>query len=209
MSVDRQLKKIEELYTSNLQRLGSTSQSVGWNTSGSQKMRFIKLAEVVQDRTQPFSVNDYGCGYGAMANFFEDELHLKIDTYNGYDISREMLSSAHAALAPRQIKLCLIESQAIATEADYSFVSGTFNVRFDAERSVWTSYIEKKLAELDRFSRKGFSFNMLTSYVDWEESHLYYGDPCYWFDFCKNNFSKRVSLIHDYPLWEWTIIVKK
>ncbi|WDZ96597.1 class I SAM-dependent methyltransferase [Herbaspirillum sp. WKF16] len=209
MSVDNQLKKIEELYTSNLQRLGTSSQSVGWNSEDSQKMRFIKLAQVVQDPDQPFSVNDYGCGYGAMANFFEDELGLQIAGYNGYDISKEMLSSASAALSPRQKNLQLIESPDITTEADYSFVSGTFNVRFDAERAAWTSYVEQKIAQMDRFSRRGFAFNMLTSYVDWEEPHLYYGNPCDWFDFCKKNFSKRVSLIHDYPLWEWTIVVRK
>lgn len=54
-------------------------------------------------------------------------------------------------------------------------------------------------------SVKGFSFNLLSTYADWKENHLFYGDPTYFFDYCKRNFSKKVFLLHDYPLYEWTI----
>jgi len=209
MSIDNQLQKVKELYSANLLELGATSKSVGWNTEDCQNLRFTKLAEVIEDRSQPFSVNDYGCGYGAMAQFFRDDLKLSVDAYNGYDISSEMLQSAEKLLAPAQANLNLLESKVISTEADYSFVSGTFNVRFDATRQEWEQFMTEKLHEMNRFSRKGFAFNVLTSYVDWEEPHLYYGNPNFWFDFCKKNFSRYVSLFHDYRLWEWTLIVKK
>ena len=58
-------------------------------------------------------------------------------------------------------------------------------------------------------SRIGFSFNLLTSYVDWEEDHLYYGDPGVFFEYCKRKHSRFVTLLHDYPLYEWTIAVRK
>ena len=58
-------------------------------------------------------------------------------------------------------------------------------------------------------SLKGFAFNCLTSYVDYKEDHLYYGNPLFFFDFCKKNFSKYVTLIHDYKLYEWTMLVVK
>ena len=70
----------------------------------------------------------------------------------------------------------------------------------------------EKLATLDNlnaFSRKGFAFNLLTSYVDWKEGHLYYADPLFFFDYCKKKFSGRVALLHDYPLWEWTMLIRK
>jgi len=120
-----------------------------------------------------------------------------------------MLKTAKDYLEFYDGDLHLIESNELKTKADYSFVSGTFNVRFEADDKQWIQFIEEKLNELNKFSERGFSFNLLTSYVDWKEPHLYYGDPCYWFDYCKRYFSKRVTLLHDYPLWEWTIIVKK
>jgi len=38
---------------------------------------------------------------------------------------------------------------------------------------------------------------------------LYYADPCFIFDYCKRNFSRNVALLHDYELYEFTIIVRK
>ena len=56
-----------------------------------------------------------------------------------------------------------------------------------------------------------FSFNILTKYSEknYMQDHLYYADPLFFFDYCKQNFSKNVSLIHDYNLYEFTILVKK
>ena len=62
---------------------------------------------------------------------------------------------------------------------------------------------------MDEYSKEGFSFNVLTTYVDYKKDHLYYADPLYYFDYCKSNFTKKVSLFHDYELFEWTIICRK
>jgi hypothetical protein len=32
---------------------------------------------------------------------------------------------------------------------------------------------------INHFSKKGFSFNMLSTYVDYKENHLFYGDPLF------------------------------
>ena len=41
------------------------------------------------------------------------------------------------------------------------------------------------------------------------KNNLYYADLLLIFDWCKNNISKYVSLLHNYPLYEFTILVKK
>jgi hypothetical protein len=54
---------------------------------------------------------------------------------------------------------------------------------------------------------------MLTKYSDAERMagrpDLFYGDPLFFFDFCKRNFSRNVALLHDYGLYDFTIIVRK
>jgi hypothetical protein len=120
-----------------------------------------------------------------------------------------MLAAAKTHLDFYNGSLNLQQSKELQTSADYSFVSGTFNVKFEADDRTWELFIQSKLEEMNHFSVKGFAFNLLSSYVDWMEPHLYYGNPCIWFDYCKRNFSKKVSLLHDYPLWEWTIVVRK
>ncbi len=70
------------------------------------------------------------------------------------------------------------------------------------------SYI---LDVLDRTSRSGFAFNCLTSYSDADKmrEYLYYADPCALFDLCKRRYSRNVALLHDYGLYEFTILVRK
>lgn len=62
---------------------------------------------------------------------------------------------------------------------------------------------------MNKKSTKGFSFNMLTDMVDFRAKNLYYGNPCYYFEICRKYFSKKVTLLHGYSLFEWTILVLK
>ena len=206
--MDDTLDKISNLYSDNLTEHGDQSKAVGWPTADSQELRFEKLTEVIPETASLFSVNDYGCGYGAHLEYLIKKRY-PVSGYNGYDLSEEMLDKSQERLKDFDGDLNLINSSEISTQADFTFVSGTFNVRFESSYEEWKAFIEKTLHMINESSNLGFSFNLLSKYVDWEEPHLFYGDPCYWFDYCKKNFSKHVSLLHDYPLYEWTILVRK
>ena len=39
--------------------------------------------------------------------------------------------------------------------------------------------------------------------------HLYYADPASVFDLCMRRYSRHVALLHDYGLYEFTILVRK
>ena len=64
---------------------------------------------------------------------------------------------------------------------------------------------------LDRSGRRGFAFNCLTAYADpaLMRDDLFYADPAAYFDLCKRRYSREVALLHDYGLYEFTIIVRK
>jgi hypothetical protein len=95
--------------------------------------------------------------------------------------------------------------------ADYGIASGIFNVRQGRSDVEWRNYLEQTLATLNRTSRKGFAFNCLTSYSDRDRMRpdLYYADPTSLFDLCKRQFSRQVALLHDYNLYEFTILVRR
>jgi hypothetical protein len=94
---------------------------------------------------------------------------------------------------------------------DYAVVSGTFNMKLDADFDAWTKIVIEALHQMDAHTSKGFSFNMLTKYSDADRMRpdLYYADPLFFFDYCKCNFSKNVALLHDYKLYDFTILVRK
>jgi hypothetical protein len=76
--------------------------------------------------------------------------------------------------------------------------------------AAWLGYVETTLDRLAALGRRGFAFNLLSRYSDPDRRRpdLYYGDPLALFDHCKRRFSPRVALLHDYPLWEFTILVR-
>lgn len=201
------LASVNQLYQDNLVQFGTDSKAVGWKDRKSQQLRFAKLNQIILDKDKPITVNDYGCGYGAhLSNLIES--NFTIAQYNGYDINIEMLNSLQKIHNQNHdMEIRCINSSKISTIADYSLVSGTFNVPPDSDMVRWEKFVAEKISEIAMNSRQGFSFNLLSSYVDWKKEGLYYADPGYWFDFCKKNLSTKVTLLHDYPLYEWTILV--
>jgi hypothetical protein len=83
-------------------------------------------------------------------------------------------------------------------------------MKLTAVDQEWQEYVVRTLHELARLSIRGFAFNSLTSYSDPPRMRpdLYYPDPCFYFDYCKRHFSRNVALLHDYDLYEFTILVR-
>lgn len=207
--LQRTLSGIAELYEKSLSDHGLNSKSVGWKDEGSQLLRFQKLVYLIDTPPagEEISVNDFGCGYGAMFQYLDTLPGMRLGKYFGYDISEEMLNTAKGVVADPRAEF--LQSSRVTTEADYSFVSGTFNVKLEASDEDWGAHVKEVLLNLAEKSRRGLAFNLLSTYVDWKQDHLYYADPFLFFDFCKRHLSSYVALLHDYPLYEWTIIVRK
>jgi SAM-dependent methyltransferase len=203
------LKDISNYYTDKLTIFGNTPKGVDWKDEGSQFIRFYKLAEVIYPPDN-YSVNDLGCGYGKLL----DVLHKngKPFIYKGYDVSEKMISSAKELFKEnKNAEFIHIKDPKEITVSDYTVASGIFNVKMDYKEKEWEDYIYYTIQEMGKKSKKGLSFNMLTSYCDkaFMREDLYYADPCIFFDFCKKNISKNIVLLHDYDLYEFTILAKK
>ncbi|MGH9266531.1 MAG: class I SAM-dependent methyltransferase [Acidimicrobiales bacterium] len=205
MGVDRpDLSPIAGLYDESLRSHGETPMGVGWRTEDSQRLRFDKLLTVLEGADGgPIEVNDLGCGYGALFEHLEQRA-TPVTSYVGYDISDDMLRAAAQRVPPGRGRL--VRSDTVTLDADYSFASGIFNVRLEADEEAWSAYVRATVRNLAAHSRRGFAFNLLTTYCDYREDHLFYGDPRWWFDWCKREVTSRVALLHDYPLFEWTLV---
>lgn len=201
------LSDIADYYSAKLAKHGETPYGVDWNGEESQVLRFDQLRKVISQPAN-FSLNDLGCGYGALYDFMA--LHYKDFTYNGFDVSSDMIRAAEVRFT-NSPHLSFSVAATPSEISDYGVASGIFNVRLNQSDNEWWSYLEATLEELDRTSRLGFSFNCLTCYSDLDKKcdYLYYADPCTLFDLCKRRYSRNVSLLHDYGLYEFTILVRK
>lgn len=206
MAFETLLASVERYYTGKLRDHGATARGVDWNSAESQALRFERLLEVCPAGAF-FSINDVGCGYGALADYLMDR--GSAFEYRGYDISAAMVEEARRRHAGSALcRFTNVESE--LRRADYSVASGIFNVKLDATDAEWRRYVEATIARLADLSARGFAFNMLTRHGDPErrEARLFYADPAEMFDWCRTRISRRVALLHDYPLFEFTILVR-
>jgi SAM-dependent methyltransferase len=199
------LSEVAAYYSAKLGAHGATAAGADWNSPESQRLRFVQIAKLFEGRA--FSVNDYGCGYGALADFLAEEGYEA--SYCGFDIAADMIAAA-AARWPGSGRHTFAGDRGQLRLADYTVSSGIFNVKFERTSEAWLAYILETLDHMASLSTSGFAFNVLTSYSDPDKrrDNLYYADPLFLFDYCKRRYSKRVSLLHDYPLYEFTIVVR-
>lgn len=201
------LREVDDYYSAKILEHGLSPRGVDWNGEESQSLRFCQLMKIV-DNKETFSINDLGCGYGALIDSLEKNPGKY--RYCGIDISAEMIRSAK----DRYGSLDHVHFDVAATfqnESDYSVASGIFNVKLKHDADEWWSYMTTTLDMMNEKSTKGFAFNCLTKYSDADKmrDYLYYADPCQLFNWCKTRYSKQVALLHDYGLYEFTILVRK
>jgi SAM-dependent methyltransferase len=200
------LRDVAGYYSRTLAEHGETPRGVDWNDEEGQTLRFRQLCGII---TAPeFSLNDFGCGYGALYDYLDN--HHTDFSYTGIDLSEEMVRVAVGRNVGKA-RARFIVSAKPESPADYGIASGIFNVSMGYSNGEWRDYLEETVELMHNSSRLGFAFNCLTSYSDEEKKRdgLYYADPCRTFDLCKKRYSRHVALLHDYGLYEFTILVRK
>ena len=200
-------RRVEAYYSGRLREHGPTPRGADWNSVESQRLRFDQLLRLCEGAGEAFSLLDFGCGYGALLTYLA-ERGITCD-YTGSDLSEEMVGAARAAFGEGPTHRFLAAAAALP-EADYVLASGIFNVKLDTPVGDWRSYLLETLARMASLARRGFAFNALSTYSDPERRRpdLHYADPLELFHHCKTRLSPRVTLLHDYPLWEFTILVR-
>jgi SAM-dependent methyltransferase len=197
--------RVRDYYDDKLRTHGTTPRGADWNSRESQELRFRQLARLWEGEPDA-AILDYGCGYGALAAWLRRHGHA--GTCLGYDVSADMVAAAAAA----GLRDAAFTADRRALEAaDYAVASGIMNVKMETPAAIWRDYVLATIADLAALGRRGFAFNALTSYSDADKQRgdLYYADPLELFDHCKRTCSRFVTLLHDYPLYEFTLLVRR
>ena len=201
------LTNVADYYSAKLSVHGSTAKGVDWNGEDSQSLRFEQLSKIICSE-EVFSIADIGCGYGAFLEYLDT--HYSGFSYYGLDISKEMIGAAEQNYSANE-QLRFEVGSIPSNLSDYCIASGVLNVRLHHNDEEWRRYFDDTLDLLDKWSSKGFAFNCLTSWSDKDKmrDYLFYANPGEVFDYCKKKYSKNVALLHDYDLYEFTILVRK
>ena len=198
--------RVGAYYTGRLREFGATPRGVDWNGTESQELRFAQLLRAVP-RDGAVRVLDFGCGYGGFAGLLQRWNPQA--SYLGYDISAEMIAAARSRVT---IPGYVFTSDRTELErADVLVASGVLNVKMDIAREEWEAHVFDLLAQFTTLADSAIAFNVLTSYADPQRMRddLYYADPHRLFAWCREHFGPWVALLHDYGLYEFTIIARK
>ena len=207
----RIITAVDRYYTDRLRQFGATPRGVDWNSADSQNLRFSRLLELLPplpDPDPPISLIDYGCGYGALADYLAEQ--GRILSYRGFDVSADMIAAAEARHGSTSARSYTVDAHTLHP-ADFVVASGIFNVKLDHPVDAWRAYVWDTITTLNRLCRRGFAFNMLSmcSDADKRRDDLFYMDPGEALNGCLQRFPRQVTLLHDYPLYEFTILVRK
>jgi hypothetical protein len=123
-------------------------------------------------------------------------------SYTGIDIVPALIEEAKRK-HPDGVFLEMDIFQApVDFEFDYVVSSQAFNNKL-THTDNW-ELMQEVIRKCFSVARKGVAIDMMSTYVDFREDHLYYFNPDDVFHFCKS-LTKRVMLRHDYPLFEFCV----
>jgi SAM-dependent methyltransferase len=201
------LRRVADYYAAKLAAHGATSSGVDWNSAASHELRhrqFLRLLEGSPDA----SVLDLGCGYGDFFRFLRAAGHR--GHFVGYDIVPEMIATArelHGEAADRRWRI----GDEPAETLDFAVASGIFNIKGHVPNEQWAQYVNATIELLARTGQRGFAFNLLSLASDPERRRedLYYADAGAMLTHCLAQFGRHVALLHDYGLYEFTVIVRQ
>lgn len=201
-------ERISEYYTGKVKEFGCTPLGVDWTCVATQEMRFVQLLKLC-DFGLPFTINDLGCGYGALAGFLNWWHGASGVDYLGIDLSREMVRRARQQWRGIDRVRFTIGCRS-PRAADYSVASGIFNVRLEDPNDRWNAFIRSTLHGLAATSNRGFAVNFVNQPPTgaWIPPGLYTTPPEPWIEYCSKHIGAEVELVKDYGMREFTLLVR-
>lgn len=205
--LDNILRAVASHYAAKIAAHGATPNGVDWNSAASHELRHRQFLRLL-DGSPDASVLDLGCGYGDFFRFLRASGHR--GPFVGYDIVPAMIAKARELYGESADRQWRIGSEPVET-ADFAVASGIFNVKGDASYGCWAVYVAATIDLLARVGRHGFAFNLLSLASDRERrrADLYYADAGAMLASCLERYGRHVALLHDYGLYEFTVIVRR
>ncbi len=198
----RDKRLIIERYKGRLIKFGDDIKTLASGTSKRQLLRYSVLSQLGDFNGS--SVLDLGCGF---ADFYQYLISKGLEVkYTGYDINPYFVEVCRKKYPAATFEVVDFQCDDVGEPFDFIISSQAFNNKlvYDDNETVVKGILKKSY----EICTKGVAIDMLSTYVDFKEDRLFYYSPEEIFKLCKS-LTKRVTLRHDYPLFEFTICMYK
>jgi ubiquinone/menaquinone biosynthesis C-methylase UbiE len=190
---------IQERYKNRLLQYGPGIKALASGTEERRSIRFDILTAI--GIKEGASVLDVGCG---LADYYEHLSEKGINVqYTGIDIVPELIQAARVAHPDLDLQVRDLQEHPFSESSfDYVVCSQVFNLHFGDTKN--DALVRDMLRIMFRTARQGVAVDLLTSHVDFKQEQLHYYRPEEIFSYAKQ-LTRRVTLRHDYPLFEFCI----
>lgn len=198
-SKDKQ--EIIQRYNKRLDEFGSDPSALAGGNAAHRDIRYKLLTEVL-DLTGK-NVLDLGCGFGG---FHEYLVNNEFDCeYTGYDINQGVINIAKDKYPEARFEVKDILEDDFP-EFDVIVSSSSFNNKLKELDNY--SFIKLILEKCYLHAKEAVAVDFLTSYVDYTHDYAFYYAPEELLRIAKT-ITRRVTLRHDYPLFEQCLYLYK
>lgn len=204
------LAPVARKYGRRLNQCGATAKGVFWRDEKWQAVRFDRMCEIFEPSDLSdggVTINDFGCGYGALFDHIAHWPLMNGGQYYGYDIAQEMIAACRDRI--NDPRATFIRKMVATNSADYSIASGTYNLHGNADEDAWHEYIETSLVQLWDKTEKALAFNMLRDDEAERYDGLYYINPDRMRKFCQTKLSANVEVFDESPMPDVTFFVRR
>ena len=187
-----------KLYNERFERFGRDVRTVGWGSRHDQLLRF----EVLFGGIDPIgkTILDVGCGLGDLVPFL-DNLTNGDFKYVGIDVAEHLINSAKVTYDDKRCAfMCCDIFGADLPEVDIAVLSGALSLRAEG----MDEYAHRTMKLMYDRTSEAACLNFLTTHVDYELEKNKHYSPETVFKWALG-LTEHVSLIDDYPLYEFTV----
>jgi len=195
-------KEVASIYNLRFDKHGRDIKTLGWGSESSQRLRFEVLLQGLKPKGK--TILDVGCGLGDLIPFLEDCTGGDF-SYIGIDIADKLVDNARLMHGEKKTKFYVGDIFSIKLPSvDISVLSGALSCKVHGIEH----YALETMNQMYSLSKETACLNFMTKYVDFElEKNQHYW-PEQVFAHAKK-ICKNVRLIHDYPMFEFTIQLSK
>lgn len=193
-------------YASLLEKYGISVDAVASGNAVYKQIRYEMLCKVFGN-DRDFSLFDVGFGLGHMYDYIQESFPEKNVKYSGAEVTPKFVDYCREKYPESKFYLRDIVEEPLDRSYDYFIFAGTFYHIIDCTSEEYSEYVRAAISNAFKAANKGVSFNLITSYVDYELDGLYYANMHELLDYIVKNLSRFFTVHHNYPLYEYTVHV--
>jgi SAM-dependent methyltransferase len=183
------MSKVIARYKELLKAHGDSAEAAQWSSRESQERRFEILANIGD--LNGTKILDFGSGAGHFATYLRSK--GLVFEYTGVDVVEEFFDIGLAKNPGARFGFL---DEFKHETFDYVIVSGVYNNKQKGNRRFY----QESLKQLFGMCKKGVAFNLMSTYVDYQDPSLFYESPERAFRFVKQELTPFVCLHHDYEV---------